>query len=161
MSDLEQDLDFSGVPDQLDDDGKRVWVSLTPPLMQSGRFRDTDNEVLTRYCDMVGRYWRMSKRVRDEGETIMVPTIARTADGKPGQMARRHPLLAEMKSLLPELRQIEDRMGMSPLSRANLVSKLLGAPRSPNDLPADSGQDLLADPDGPQQPLVSDPANFH
>ncbi len=143
------------VPDELDDHGKRVWSKLTPDLNAAGRLKLTDVAAMTRYCDMAGRYWRMAERVREEGETILTPTIAKDGDGQPGEMWRRHPLLSEMKSLIPELRQLEDRFGMSPKARYELTSKALGGAGGtlfdvpPQDRPGHDGSG------------ADDPANFH
>ena len=113
--------------EHLSKEGRAAWAELVPDMIKAGRVKQTDLAALTRYCDMVGRYWKMSATVNTEGETILTPTIATDAKGNPGMMRRRHPLLSEMRSLMSELRQLEDRFGMSPLARANLVSKQLGA----------------------------------
>ena len=159
----DQDLDINGVPDELDGDGAKIWSGIAPSLRAAGRIKDTDRQVLARYCDMVGRYWRMSRKVRDEGETLLVPTIAKGPNGEPGKMHRRHPLLNEMKALMPEIRQIEDRMGLSPLARANLVSKLLGRPpRSPGDMfPPDPGDENNPPNQAGTDLQDNDPGSFH
>ena len=121
----EDALDF-GVPSELCERGRAVWMRVAADLSKAGRLKPTDREALARYCDLVGQYWHISQTIREEGETLLVPTVAKGADGTSGMMRRRHPLLTEQRAIAQGLKDLEDRFGMSPLARANLVSKLAG-----------------------------------
>jgi P27 family predicted phage terminase small subunit len=147
-----------GAPDCLDAHGKEVWTRVFPVLSRAGRLKTTDYEAFTRYCDLVSVYWRTAEKIRTDGETILTPTIAKEANGDPGKMWRRHPLLAERRAMSKALESLEDRFGMSPLARANLVAKLLGRGAGdvpPGELPFGEGEESANGDDH------SDPANFH
>ncbi|MBA4338328.1 MAG: phage terminase small subunit P27 family [Hyphomonas sp.] len=127
------------VPHQLTPEGRDVWTRIVPPLKRAGRIKATDLEAITRYCDMVGSYWKMSKQIAEEGSTMLVPTVAKDDKGE-GAMWRRHPLLSERRAMAKALEGIEDRFGMSPRARADLVNRQLGrAPPEPGELPLEGG----------------------
>lgn len=127
------------VPHQLTPEGRDVWARIVPPLKRAGRIKSTDLEAITRYCDMVGSYWKMSKQIADEGSTMLVPTVAKDDKGA-GAMWRRHPLLSERRAMAKALEGLEDRFGMSPRARAELVNRMLGrAPVAPGELPLEGG----------------------
>lgn len=120
----EEALSGADVPDDLDEYGQSVWVQMTPILVTAGRLKKSDFAAWKRYCHLAGRYWRAAADIKKAGsEFYDVPTVAVGPDGKAGVMSRRRPACLTMEKLLPELRQQEDRFGMSPLSRVNLVSK--------------------------------------
>lgn len=143
------------IPGELSPRGRVVWAQVVPDLMKAGRVKRTDRQALTRYCDMVADYWEMTVAIRTEGSTILVPTIAKDAEGKSGEMRRRHPLLNEKRALAQTLKEIEDRFGMTPLARANLTLKLLGRQGGDGDLfdrPSADGDEAGDD---------ADPARFN
>lgn len=143
------------VPHRLDEFGREVWLRVVPDLKRAGRVKATDLEAITRYCDMVGSYWKMSKKIADEGSTMLVPTVAKDVKGE-GAMWRRHPLLSERRAMAKALEGIEDRFGMSPRARADLVNRQLGrTPIEPGELPLEGGGMAGGDGEG------LDPAAFN
>ncbi|MBI1401445.1 phage terminase small subunit P27 family [Hyphomonas sp.] len=129
------------VPHQLTAEGKEVWARIVPALNRIGRVKQTDREALTRYCDMVGAYWKMSLQIATEGSTMLVPTVAKDESGA-GAMWRRHPLLSERRAMAKALEGLEDRFGMSPRARIELVNRQLGrTPAGGGELPLDGDAD--------------------
>lgn len=143
------------IPGELCERGRAVWGRLVPGLRAAGRVKRTDREALTRYCDLCATYWGMTDKIREEGETILTPTIAKDEAGKAGAMWRRHPLLGERRAIAQALKDLEDRFGMSPLSRANLTIKLLGRGSGDGDLFDTPGAD------GSEAGDEADPASFN
>lgn len=143
------------IPGELSSRGRTVWAQVVPDLIKAGRVKRTDQQALTRYCDMVGDYWAMCEKIRDEGSTILVPTIAKDGEGKAGAMWRRHPLLNERRATAQALKELEDRFGMTPLARANLTLKLLGRSGGDGDLFTRPGAD------GTEAGDDADPARFN
>jgi phage terminase small subunit len=81
------------------------------------------------------------------GEYQRVPTVAKDDQGNTAYMVRRHPACLTMEKLLPELRQLEDRFGMSPMSRASLLNKGLSGGLQGDLLPGEaSAGDVTPDP---------------
>lgn len=143
------------IPAQLTEAGREVWKRIVPPLKRAGRVKATDLEAITRYCDMVGSYWKMSLQIAAEGSTMLVPTVAKDDKGE-GAMWRRHPLLSERRAMAKALEGIEDRFGMSPRARADLVNRQLGrTPDTPGELPLEGGGMAAGDGEG------LDPAAFN
>lgn len=146
---VDDDLDPVGVPAELDEHGAGAWRKIVPALERVGRVKATDIAMITRYCDLVGRYWLAKMQIQEAGgEYQRVPTVAKDESGATAYMVRRHPACLTMEKLLPELRQIEDRFGMSPLSRANLLAKGLRAGAQGDLLPGETptDRDAPADP---------------
>lgn len=159
--------DARGVPSGLNDRAAEVWLRVAPDLQGAGRLKATDTEALKRYCDLVGTYWTMSEKIATEGETMKTPTIAKAIDPDTGKevagfMWRRHPLLSERRAVSKSLSDLEDRFGMNPRARAELVGKLLGRGAAPvGELPGMSSPSEEIGADGHTGPAGSDPANFH
>lgn len=145
------------IPAELDERGRAVWERIVPPLRRAGRLKTTDLEAVTRYCDLVGVYWKLSETISAEGETMKVPTIAKGEGGEVSFMWRRHPLLSERRAVAKSLEGIEDRFGMSPRARADLVNKQLGRGSAmlPGELPLQGGGESGDDRAAP------DPADFN
>lgn len=148
------------VPGELGEYGRRVWVKLVADLKRSSFLRQADREPFTRYCDILGRYWKMSETIEREGETVKVPTIAKNAAGEPGVMIRRHPLLAELRASASELRHIEDRLGMNPAARASLLASVLRR-RADDGLFGGGTQTDDVPGAAPENPENADPGQFH
>ncbi len=122
---IEADLG-DGVPEELDEYGRKVWLSETPAMMRAGRLKATDRTGWMRYCQLVGSYWEAEVIMGDGGRYQDVPTTHQHVKGQLTTMKRIHPAAAHQYKILPELRQLEDRFARSPLARANLVMKGLG-----------------------------------
>ena len=156
QAETETDLDVQSgfVPADLDEYARAVWRELAPALIAARRLTQTDIPAMKRYCDLTGQYWKVSQQIREEGRTYWAVTVAQkqAKDGEPqetNKMMRKHPLLPEQRALAAELRQIEDKFGMTPLARENLINRRMNSdPR--DELPfGDDGQPQRQTGNGP------------
>lgn len=102
----------------------------------------TDLPALTRLWQLYDERIRMYRAIRKE-------RIVLGSQGQP----RANPLYAQMRSLDAEVRQLEDRFGLSPKSRLELGVVLGDAARSLADLNAELEEDEL-DPDERPDPRL-------
>ena len=88
---------------------------------------------------------------------MLVPTIAKDAAGVAGGMWQAHPLLSELRAMAKALEGIEDRFGMSPCARADLVNRQLG--RGGGML--QPGLPLAGGMDRDRDATAANPSDFH
>ncbi|HAE26535.1 MULTISPECIES: P27 family phage terminase small subunit [Hyphomonas] len=130
----------AGAPPELSEFGKRVWVSETPGMLRAGRLKDTDRSVWMRYCQLVGDFWEAEHSLTQKGGRFyQVPTTHQHKEGVVTYLERERPESKFQRSILPEIRQLEDRLARSPLARANLISKGLGGAGAGSDLFGEGG----------------------
>jgi len=120
----EEVLIDGGAPAELSEYGKKVWQSETPPMLRAGRLKNTDRSVWMRYCQLVGDYWEAEVTLATKGGRFYeVPTTHQHKEGVVTYLERERPESKYQRTLLPEIRMLEDRLARSPLARANLISK--------------------------------------
>ena len=138
------DLPHIGIatPAKLTREGKKVWQDLVPKLVHSKLLRVTDQEVLTRYCDMVAQYWKATRQVRKMGEVYEA-----TMTHGQGKMMRINPWFAIQSRLVDKLQNMEDRLGLSPRSRQELMFRLAQVPATPPGELFKDGDESLPAPD--------------
>lgn len=113
-----------GAPAELSEYGKKVWMSETPGMLRAGRLKNTDRSVWMRYCQLVGDFWDAEARLAEKGGRFyQVPTTFQHKEGVVTYLERERPESKYQRTLLPEIRMLEDRLARSPLARANLISK--------------------------------------
>jgi len=127
-----------GAPDWLDDAGRAVWALTVPNLEVLGYFQTTDVGAIARYCDHTSRWLRLRDKVNKKGESYWTKS-------KHGRMLRRNPDFQNMMALETQMRALEDRFGLAPVSREAILGRLSDPPdpnkgadagRSPNGMPA-------------------------
>jgi P27 family predicted phage terminase small subunit len=116
-----------GAPDQLNADGKRIWAEIVPQLAHIRLVRDTDRSVLARYCDSLAEYWAVTKRLRDrrKGRGGGYTYEAEKIGG--GTMLRLNPLFTVQDRLHRRLESLEDRLGLNPRARQEILYRLANA----------------------------------
>lgn len=117
-----------GVPSQLSRDGKKIWQELVPTLSQIRFVRSTDRQMLARYCENLAEWWAATKRLRKEGTTYWTKS-------NHGDLKRINPDFTVQDRLDRRLIALEDRIGLSPQARQNLLLKLANAlPPAPDGM---------------------------
>lgn len=143
-------------PPHLVDKARELWAEIAPHLIQAKLLRDSDRALLALLCDQMAHYWEMSAKVRLEGHAIDVTTYAGT--DRATQIKRAHPLLKSMKDTLGTIKDLADRIPISPVARTQLMAAMAGRYVAPP--PAATGSQ--ASLPGTEQPAGSpdDPLNF-
>lgn len=108
-----------------------VWKAIAPDLERMNFIRATDRELFGRYCQTVVEYWEVTKALRAEQVVYWTET-------NHGKMKRINPLFAVQDRLAARLMPMEDRLGLSPQSRQQIMLRLsnTAAPQLPFDQPA-------------------------
>ena len=118
--------------------GKKIWQDIAPKLSHSKLLRDTDRHLLMRYCDTLAQYWKVTRKVRKKGEAY---NCKMTHGGK---MLRINPWFSAQERLGNRLEKMEDRLGLSPRARQELMFRLAQVPAAP---PGELFVDNSLDPD--------------
>ncbi|MCH8855998.1 MAG: phage terminase small subunit P27 family [Proteobacteria bacterium] len=134
-------------PAYLSAEGKKVWARVAPILAPMKFFRATDHEAMARYCENLQNWWAAERRLRRfKGD----PTYE--TESKHGKMLRVHPLLTAQNAYEKRLIALEDRLGLSPKARQEILRGLASAlpplPPGPRDGELDLDRDA-ADPPPP------------
>lgn len=126
-------------PDWLDDQGREIWSLYMPKLRSMGFVKETDRMAFARLCDHTARWMRLRVKVNAKGESY--ETVSRH-----GTMNRINPDFAAMLRLEEKLVSLEDRFGLTPAARQQILSRLTG----PGDIDVtNSGQAADASPSSP------------
>ena len=124
-----------GAPAELSGEGKKVWARLRPHLAAMKLLRATDQPVFARYCDALGDYWKATRTLRKRGMVYEAPMT------NGGKMRRLDPLFHVQERLHKRLVEMEDRLGLSPRARQEILHRLsqaaAPAPALPLDRPGD------------------------
>lgn len=143
----------SDAPQYLVTAAQEIWDDIAPSMLSTNLLRQSDRAVLAMCCDQMAQYWQMSDRIRDDGYVIEVRTYANT--DKETIVKRAHPLLKAQKDCAATIKDLVDRLGLSPMSRTQLMAALAGRlPPAPADanqpgLPGTADQPVSANPDDP------------
>lgn len=122
-------------PHKLNRDERRVWDKLAVELTRMNLVKTTDLEALARYCYQLDRWWKLSRRLKKEGEVYI-------SDSRHGKMQRLHPLFHATMRIDQRLEAYEDRFGLSPSSRQRLLLGLANQlpPGKPGELFENKGE---------------------
>jgi P27 family predicted phage terminase small subunit len=133
-----------------------IWRSLAPDLEQMNFLRPTDATAFSRYCQTVAKYWDVSQELDTEGEVYWTETVH-------GKMKRINPLFLIQERLSRRLTDLEDRFGLSPASRQQIMIRLAAQqpqlPLTPPPTPGASPSPTA--PDSGPIGFLSPPANLH
>lgn len=120
----------SSAPARLSEEGRRIWDALAPELERMKFLRSSDQGAFERYCDTLASYWRVTLELREVGETY-------ETESAHGRMLRVHPKFAVQDRLARRLDQLEDRFGLTPAARQQILQRLAA---QPTHLPLQSGE---------------------
>lgn len=118
-----------GVPSVLTKDGQKIWRSLVKQLGSIRMVRATDSAALERYCDNLAQYWAVTRRLR--GQKLVYEATTTTGN----KLLRVNPLFAVQERLERRLVPLEDRFGLTPRSRQEIIYRMAQAPSSAPELP--------------------------
>jgi len=122
----------------------KIWGEIAPELERMNLLRRTDGAAFSRYCETLAAYWEITAKVQKIGATY-------ETESAHGKMRRISPEFAAQERLFNRLIQLEDRFGLSPASRQQILLRAAGAPQG--SLPL--GQPKSAqDPEAPAEPAV-------
>jgi len=94
-----------------------VWTKLAPELERMNFLRGTDSNAFARYCQTVAKYWEVSAELDRDGEVYWTETVH-------GKMKRINPLFLIQERLSRRLIELEDRFGLSPAARQQIMMRL-------------------------------------
>lgn len=137
----------SSAPDWLDDTGRAVWDLAVPKLEILGYFQSTDHGAFARYCDHTSRWLRLREKVDKKGESYWTKS-------KHGRMLRRNPDFQNMLALETQMRALEDRFGLAPVSREAILGRLHEPPKLPVGDGAQAGTGMPTSPAGMLSPTA-------
>ncbi len=115
-----------GIPRELTRQGKRVWQIVAPLLLTQKLLKPTDRLSLTRYCDTIAEYWRVTRELREKDYTYEAEKVGS------GKMLRFNPLfIVQARHPLVSVRGATQ----SPLIFASFSSVTLSPRAFPLGLP--------------------------
>lgn len=132
-------------PPSLSANGKKLWAQIAPLLAPMGFFRETDREPLARYCENLANWWHCERELR-RGEPVY-ETVS-----KHGKLLRVHPMLTAQNMYEKRLVALEDRLGLSPRARQEILRGLAAAPAELPFTQRETGED-----DHPVEPQPANP----
>jgi P27 family predicted phage terminase small subunit len=116
-------------PHQLNAAALAVWRQIAPELERMNFLRSTDRHAFARYCDTLARFWDVRKKLGGGKVTYWT-------DSAHGKMQRVNPLFLVEERLAKRLTDLEDRFGLSPASRQQIMLRLAAnTPQLPFDQP--------------------------
>lgn len=120
-------------------DARAVYQALSRQLHGMGVLGLTDQVALARYATVLVRWIEAETFLEKHGQTWLKrgrsPGKDKLGRRKPGPIleTRIYPQVRIAKSLSEELTKLEDRLGLSPSARANLIANVPGAGRTNGD----------------------------
>ncbi len=131
-----------GVPRELTKEGKVIWNIIAPMLVKSNFYHPTYRLSLTRYCDTVAEYWKVTRKLRRGSYTYEAKKVGG------GTMLRFNPLFMVQDRLARRLDTLEHNFGLNPRARGEVMARLTEQIALP-----------LGEPDTPVPGPVPDPAH--
>jgi len=147
-------LDAKGLraPSQLRPAAQAIWRQIAPELEGMRFLRPTDRHAFARYCETLVRWWDISKKLRVEGETY-------TSTSAHGELKRINPLVLVELRLSQALSSMEDRFGLNPSARQQILARLSAQQQALPFTPSPQAEAKpSADADPP--PASADPMSF-
>ena len=139
----------STAPKTLPIAARRIWEDLAPELGRMKLLRSTDFGAFARYCEHLARWVALTKDLRKNGETYVTASAH-------GTMERIRPAFMVRDRLEARMESLEDRFGLSPMARQQLLQRLAMAP-PPAPQPGLFGDDQQPGAAAPDAPAASPP----
>ena len=106
------------VPRELTKEGKAVWRIIAPLLARSNFYHKTYAFSLTRYCDTVAEYWKVTRELRRKSYVYKAPKVGG------GTILRFNPLFMVQDRLARRLDTLEHNFGLNPRARGEVMARL-------------------------------------
>jgi P27 family predicted phage terminase small subunit len=97
---------------------------MAPELTRLKFLRETDLSAFSRYCEHLARWWALTKELRKEGETYETQSAH-------GNMLRVNPKFVVRERIEKRLEPLEDRFGLTPGARMQIMQRLAVVPPLP------------------------------
>ncbi|MFC4169616.1 phage terminase small subunit P27 family [Teichococcus aestuarii] len=139
-------------PTRLDDAAREIWARLAPDLERMNFLRATDVHAFARYCSALTRYYKVTEDLHAKGETY-------TSASAHGTLERIHPLFVVQERLAKRLESLEDRFGLNPAARQQIMMRLAQhQPQLP--LAAPNAEKQPEQSAAPEPPVAASPMGF-
>ncbi|CCG42173.1 phage terminase small subunit P27 family [Magnetospirillum molischianum] len=148
VADVSADL-HTGAPPELSPGARKIWDALAPELARMKFLRETDRAAFARYCVYTAQWWDLTTSIAELGETYETVSAH-------GTMQRINPKFAVRERIENRLEALEDRFGLNPASRQQILQRMAGItpPPPPGGL-FDRGQDGASSSEQAPQPAPS------
>jgi P27 family predicted phage terminase small subunit len=103
--------------DRLSDRARKVWDTLSARLERLNFLRETDREVFARYCTYVAQWWDLTDEIKGAGLTYWTESAH-------GKMRRVAPEFLVRERIENRLEALEDRLGLNPQARQQMLMRL-------------------------------------
>ncbi len=113
-------------PSGLSAGAKRIWQQLSVHLASANFVRPTDMFALARYCEHMSTWWAKTAEIQRDGETVVTKS-------KHVEMIRLHPAFLVRERVERHLVEMEDRFGLNPSFRLQIVNRFLNQGQTPSD----------------------------
>ena len=110
-----------GAPPQLSKDARKVWDRVAPELSRLKFLRDTDREPFARYCEWLVKWWQIERKLRRQQLVI-------TTKSAHVEMDRLNKFLQAQLLIEKRLESLEDRYGLTPRARYQIMAQLANRP---------------------------------
>jgi P27 family predicted phage terminase small subunit len=134
--------------------GRKFWADVAAYITDSRIVRVSDRNILARYCETLADYVKATRELDKQGHVYWTESAH-------GKMQRISPHFLVQERLVKRLQDMEDRLGLTPASRQQILMRM--AANTQTALPLDAPRtDASPSEDGvagvPQLP--SDPLDF-
>ncbi|MGO2957431.1 MAG: phage terminase small subunit P27 family [Acetobacter sp.] len=157
----ERVLDLSPIagidaPKHMRANARKYWADVAGYITDSRIVRVSDRNMLARYCETLADYVKVTGSLGKQGHVYWTESAH-------GKMQRISPFFLVQERLVKRLQDMEDRLGLNPASRQQILLRMAANNAQPtlaltqpnND---DTSADAVAAPGTP--PLSSDPLDF-
>jgi P27 family predicted phage terminase small subunit len=115
-------------PKELSSKARQIWGLLAPELNTLRFLRDTDKMAFARYCEHVAKWWELTKDLETNGFSAITESNHVT-------MERLRPAFIVRERIEKRLETLEDRFGLNPAARQQILQRLAGlVPQPTGDL---------------------------
>lgn len=126
-------------PAHLDDDAKRAWFLLEPQIRGMGVTIPDYLVPFERMCAIYGTLTRLERLIAQQGEYY------ETVDSAGNKVPKGHPAIPRFRELERRFESYLSEFGLTPASRAGLMTKLRGQQRpTPNAPRQDPVEEFFA-----------------
>ncbi|MBP7339104.1 phage terminase small subunit P27 family [Niveispirillum sp.] len=144
---------------------RNIWRDMAPELQRLKFLRATDVQAFARYCEHLYDWWSLTKSIRKDGRKYLAKS-----DHNPEGIWRTNPDVRDRERVEKQLVALEDRFGLSPAARQQILQRLalIGAgallpSAAPSGDLLDGQQAHDVPPPPPASPIgmLSKPRNVH
>ena len=108
-------------PKELSTAARKIWDQLAPELVRLRFLKESDRAAFSRYCEYFSRWWELTAILAKEGDSYWTESLH-------GKMQRINPNFQIRDRLEQRLQSLEDRMGLNPAARQQIMQRLAALP---------------------------------